>query len=181
MAMARTTEAGIERLTPVVRHFVDDGTVPNNPLPFIVYPRAIDLGGAHDPAAVIEAVFAGNGWGDMWRNGVYPFVHYHSQTHEVLGVARGSARVCFGGPRGEEFALSPGDVAVLPAGTGHQRVAASPDLLVVGAYPPAGTYDLCRATREDHTRARSTIPHVPLPGTDPVYGRDGPLIGLWRP
>jgi uncharacterized protein YjlB len=179
--MAQGAETRIARVDPVLRHFADDGLVPNNPLPFIVYPRAIDLGGARDPAAVIEAVFSANGWGDMWRNGIYPFVHYHSQIHEVLGVARGSARVCFGGSRGEEFAIAAGDVAVLPAGTGHQRVSASPDLLVVGAYPPAGTYDLCRATREDHARARTTIPQVPLPDTDPVYGRAGPLIGLWRP
>jgi uncharacterized protein YjlB len=116
----------------------------------------------------------------MWRNGIYPFTHYHSRIHEALGVARGRARVRFGGKTGEELEIEAGDVAVLPAGTGHQRLSASADLLVVGAYPPQGTYDLCRATPSEHARAVTTIPLVPLPVTDPLHGADGPLIALWR-
>ena len=29
-------------------------------------------------------------------------------------------------------------------------------------------------------RRIETIPSVPLPDTDPVYGADGPLKSLWR-
>src|SRR5262249_7352803 len=50
------------------------------------------------------------------RNGIYNYAHYHSRTHEVLGVARGHARVRFGGERGKELRLKVGDVVVLPAG-----------------------------------------------------------------
>ena len=56
---------------------------------------------------------------------------------------------------------------------------ASEDLLVIGAYPPAGTYDLCRGKPEEHERALKSIPKVPLPKGDPVYGADGPLMRLW--
>ena len=132
-------------------------------------------------AEMLERTFERNGWGHgMWRNGIYPFPHYHSMIHEVLGIARGRARVRFGGARGEELEVAAGDVAVLPAGTGHQRLSATSDLLVIGAYPPSGRYDLCRGTAAEHTRARAAIPHVPLPETDPLFGAAGPLTRLWR-
>jgi uncharacterized protein YjlB len=160
--------------------FRDDGAIPNNPaLPFVLYRRAVRLDGAGDAAAVLEQLFALNGWGDSWRNGIYPYVHYHSRIHEVLGIARGRARVQFGGPRGEEIDVKAGDVAILPAGTGHQCLMASEDFLVIGAYPPAGTYDECRGSADAHRRAIKSIPHTPLPQKDPVYGAKGPLMRLW--
>src|SRR5262245_19863761 len=101
--------------------FADDGSIPNNPrLPFVIFRRSIDLSGTPHPEDQIEKVFGANGWGDMWRNGIYPYAHYHSMIHEAMAIARGRARVRFGGERGEELDLHVGDVAVLPAGTGHQ-------------------------------------------------------------
>jgi uncharacterized protein YjlB len=169
-----------DRNEPVTLLLADDGLVPNNPrLPLVLYHGAIALSGHADPAARFEREFARNGWGDAWRNGIYDFVHFHSMIHEVLGIAAGHARVRFGGKLGRELDLVAGDVAVLPAGTGHQRISASPDLLVVGAYPPEGTFDLCRPTLAEHARARETIPFVPLPKYDPLFGEQGPLIRLW--
>ncbi len=166
---------------PLTFRFKDDDAVPNNPaLPALLYKAAVGLGG--DPASELERLFAHNGWGHgQWRDGIYPFTHYHSMIHEVLGLARGSAQVRLGGDRGEVVELEAGDVAALPAGTGHQRLSASSDLLVIGAYPPAGTYNLCRADNPaDRATALVTIPKVPLPASDPVKGRDGPLVHLWR-
>lgn len=161
--------------------FADDGTIPNNPaLPLLIYRRAIDLSGTPDPEPVIEGVFRAHGWGRSWRNGIYRYVHYHSRIHEALAIARGCARVRFGGAQGEAIELAPGDVAVLPAGTGHQCLAADPDLMVIGAYPPEGDYDLCRGSRREHDAALKAIPLVPLPPADPVFGPGGPLLRLWR-
>ena len=168
--------------TPLTFLFKDDGKVPNNPaLPALVYKNAIDFG-EQDPARTIEDMFAQNGWGHgQWRNGIYSFVHYHSMIHEALGIARGQARVQLGGPKGKTFDFAAGDVAVLPAGTGHQRLSGSADLLVIGAYPPEGTYNLCRGDiPADRDKALTTIPKVPMPQSDPVLGKDGGLPKLWR-
>ena len=86
-----------------------------------------------------------------------------------------------GGPGGESFDFAAGDVAVLPAGTGHQRLSGSSDLLVIGAYPPEGTYNLCRGDNPaDRDKALLTIPKVPVPTSDPMLGKDGGLATLWR-
>src|SRR6187401_1047222 len=114
-------------------YFSDDGDIPNHPRwPMIVYGQAFDAAGI-DLATAFEDVFARNGWGDGWRNGIFPFPHYHSNAHEVLGIARGHAEVRFGGAAGGVFDVAAGDAVLLPAGTGHQRLAASADLLVIGA------------------------------------------------
>ena len=171
----------VKRLEPLTFLFADDGSVPNNPkLPFVVFPGAISLSGSAHPEEMIETTFHDNGWGQSWRNGIFPYVHYHSMIHEGLGLARGRAKVRFGGNNGKELDLMPGDVAILPAGTGHHCLWASPDLLVIGAYPKSGRYDLCRGSKAEHDKAIATIPDVPLPDTDPVFGKDGPLLKLWR-
>jgi uncharacterized protein YjlB len=169
-------------MEPETFSFVDDGSIPNNPrLPFLIYRGAIDLKGSPDPEDLVERLFAANRWGEMWRNGIYPYVHYHSMIHEAMGLARGRAKVRFGGKGGREIDIFAGDVCVLPAGTGHQGLRASPDLMVIGAYPPTGKYDLCRGSKADHARAIAAIAEVPLPATDPVFGAAGPLTQLWRP
>ena len=119
---------------PLALLFADDGSVPNNPrLPLLLYRDAVDLTGTPNPEDVIEKVFARNGWGDMWRNGIYPYVHYHSMIHEALGIARGRAKVRFGGAQGRDLDVVAGDILVLPAGTGHQCLWAAPELVVIGA------------------------------------------------
>jgi hypothetical protein len=101
-------------------------------------------------------------------------------VHEVLGVARGHARVQFGGDHGKALDIAAGDVAILPAGTGHQLISASEDFCVVGAYPPGPPMQITRPTPENHAKALKTIPEVKLPKTDPVRGEDGPLVRLWK-
>ena len=166
--------------TPQLFRFRDDGATPNSRLPLVVYRSALQLDEAFDPAAVFEETFASHGWREAWRNGVYDFLHFHSATHEVLGFARGKVTIEFGGRRGRTLTLNAGDVAVLPAGIGHRRVAASDDLLVVGAYPPGGRYDEPRPEESDYAAALASIAKVKLPRQDPVYGAGGPLIELWR-
>jgi len=160
-------------------YFEDDGSIPNSALPLLVYRQAFTLGSS-DLAATIEERFARNDWTGSWRASVFPFHHYHSTTHEVLAVYRGTATLQFGGEKGRKFAVKPGDVVVIPAGVGHKRVESSPDFSVVGAYPGGRIWDLLRGLPDERPRADRNIAAVPLPDNDPIAGPDGSLKQIWE-
>jgi uncharacterized protein YjlB len=158
----------------------DDGRFPNHPhWPLLLYTKVLSLS-RNDPAGNVERIFHQNGWGGSWRNGIYSFHHYHSNTHEVLGMSSGSARVQFGGPEGIELGLHAGDVAVLPAGTVHRNLESSEDFGVVGAYPKGAAYDMCYGKAEERSRAMKKIASTSKPDTDPVFGKQGGLLEYWR-
>jgi uncharacterized protein YjlB len=152
--------------------------IPNHPrLPVLAY-RGVPA--AAEGAAACEQLFTANGWGGTWRDGVFDFHHFHSTSHEALGVVGGSAVLALGGPQGDEVEVAAGDVLVLPAGTGHKRVSASEDFQVVGAYPPGQEdYDLRRGDPAELEEALATIERVAAPTSDPVGGEDGALLDAW--
>lgn len=158
--------------------FRSNGIVPNNPLPLIVRRGAIPPS-SDDPAKAFETTFAKNGWTNSWRNGIFPYHHYHPNTHEVLGVFSGSASIRFGGEDGEVVAVTRGDVIVIPAGVAHALINASDDFAVVGAYPDGRDYETIRDDPNALASSQQRIADVPLPDMDPVDGADGPLVKLW--
>jgi len=169
-----------DQLQVVTYRFADDGVIPNHrSFSMLVYPQVLRVA-TTDPAAVAEQCFMATGWGSTWRNGIFDFQHYHSNAHEALAICRGSAQVRFGGEAGVTLTVQAGDVVVLPAGTGHKRLSPSGDLLVVGAYPPGPACDLCRGQPSERPQVLVNIECVPLPPTDPVYGKHGPLLEHWH-
>jgi len=170
--------SSVRRVRPLKMKFKDDGYIPNSKWPLIAYRKAVALRKG-DPAALMETIFQANGWGDCWRNGVYDYVHYHSGIHEALGVARGSAWLRLGGNKGESLKVFAGDVLVIPAGVGHECLEAAKDFLVVGAYPPTGTYDECRGSFQERDAARKSVAKVKVPAKDPLFGADGGLRLIW--
>ena len=163
---------------PEALHLSRNGWMPNNELlPVLLY-RGVFSSGLKDMASAMESAFEGNGWPPQWRNGVYDFHHYHSTAHEVLGFAGGWGRLVLGGEGGHELIVKTGDVAVLPAGTGHCKLEASSDFVVIGAYPTGETWDICQSAPDAATSER--MKRVVFPASDPVHGAGGPLARLWR-
>ncbi len=161
----------------LVRSFFvkDDGEVPNNPeLPVIVY-----LGVFKDNPGGMEEAFQRHGWSGSWIGGIYDYHHYHTNTHEVLGVRSGAATVLIGGDAGERLELQTGDIIVLPVGTAHKKLTSSPDFEVVGAYPEGISPNLRERRPEERAQAIAEIRNVPVPVTDPVFGKEGPLLHKW--
>ena len=158
---------------------MDDGSIPNNKYPLLVYQNVFDLRGSKG-GDWLEERFAANNWTNTWRWGVYPFHHYHSNTHEVLGVFSGSALLHLGGEAGEKTSVQAGDLIVIPAGVSHKCIRHSEDFTVVGAYPGGLEPDLNKGEKGDRPKADENIASVPLPATDPLLGTDGGLLLIWK-
>jgi uncharacterized protein YjlB len=163
----------------IAHRLAASGGIPNHPRwALLVYPGAVAIAG-EDPAAAFEALFDANRWPAAWRNGVYPFHHFHSNAHEALGVYSGEVTVQFGGDDGVVLTARPGDVIVLPAGTGHKRLASRGALGIVGAYPAGAHPDMCRPEGVSRSHHAEAVARVPLPECDPIYGAGGPLSTHW--
>lgn len=115
---------------------------------------------------------------------MYRRPHFHSTTHEALGVFQGSARVRFGAADADldaeklvdavDVDVKAGDAILIPAGVAHGCIEEKGGFKMVGAYPVgAKQWDLnyggeCVEVVEE------------LPAADPVVGKDeSGLCGLW--
>jgi uncharacterized protein YjlB len=162
----------------IIRHLLtDDGQFPNNGLlPLIVYKGALEIA----DGKTVEALFESNQWTNAWQDGILDYHHYHSVTHEVLGVISGNARVQFGGPTGITLEVTKGDVVVIPAGVAHKCIDSEDSFKVVGAYPDGIDPDMKYGKEGERPETDHNIRAVPMPLTDPVYGSDGPLQKNWK-
>lgn len=162
-------------------HFKPNGRVPNSRFPVLIHRGAIQAAGGEDLADAIEATFRRNDWLNNWRElGVYDYFHFHSTSHEALGMARGRITLQLGGEGGTIVKLTPGDVVVLPAGTSHTRLDNSSDSQMVGGYPEGRDWDLIRdelVTEAEAKAAVKLIGSLPIPARDPATGES---MTLWR-
>ncbi len=161
--------------------FKPNGRVPNSRFPVLLYRGVVKAEAGVDLADAIEETFRRHDWLNNWRElGVYDYDHFHSTTHEALGMARGQITLRLGGQGGTVVPLAAGDVLVLPAGTSHTRLEHSADSHMVGGYPEGRDWDLIRDEEVTEAEARSAVKFIgslPIPAHDPVTGEP---MALWR-
>jgi uncharacterized protein YjlB len=167
-----------EVIQPELMIFPDDGVIPNSRYPLLLFRNALRTNTTISGSEV-ENLFAVNNWSNSWQNGVYPFHHYHSTSHEVLGIFGGSASLRLGGEQGKTVEVRSGDVIVIPAGVGHKNLGASADFRVVGAYPDGRSWDLLTGKPGERPKADQNIAALPVPHTNPVYGTGLPVKQFW--
>ncbi|WP_435945433.1 cupin [Dryocola sp. BD586] len=154
------------------------GGVPNSALPLVLYHHV-----SHEEnlAEAFERLFASNGWPPRWRYPVFTYTHFHSNTHEVLGVFAGSAKIQFGGETGPVVDISRGNAVLIPAGVGHKQIDASEDFMCVGAYPDGFSPDKYLDQPGQLAQVQANIAKVPRPDRDPVTGPGEGINTLWQP
>ena len=161
----------------ITYYFENDGDIPNNILPVVIYKNALQ----HAVQKDLEVLFCQNGWGNNWHDIILTEDHFHSNTHEVLGLKSGQARLMLGGVNGKIVTVEKGDVIILPAGVGHYSVDNSIEYQFVGGYPNGAEWNLkFSLKKEDSSSILAEIASIPLPKKDPVFGDNGPVFEYWK-
>ncbi|MEI4493487.1 cupin domain-containing protein [Mameliella alba] len=150
-----------------------NGRVPNSRFPLLIHRGGIPGGGMD----AVRAQFQKTGWLNNWNYpGIYLYHHFHSTTHECLGVASGWMELELFGKGGTKVRVEAGDVVVMPAGVSHSMIGNSDDVMVIGGYPEGRDWDNIQeafVSEADFRAAAKLIMSLPIPATDPVTG--GPL------
>lgn len=164
---------------PELFYVKDDGIFPNSHLPIIYYPKVLKLPKLF-PAQHIKNLFRKNNWANNWKQGIYTYHHYHSTTHEVLGICKGETLLQLGGENGITLFVEAGDVLIIPAGVAHMNLGEENDVSVVGAYPDGRDFDMNYGKPGERPKTDHNVASIPLPLTDPVFGEDGELLHAWK-
>jgi uncharacterized protein YjlB len=161
-----------------VIYLKDDGTFPNSHLPVLFYKGALDVPFLF-PANYVKKLFEDNNWTNAWDDGVFEYHHYHSITHEALGVYEGETVLQLGGEKGKKLKVEKGDVLIIPAGVAHKNLNEDDDIQCIGAYPNGMDYDMNYGKQSERPQADENIKNIPLPTSDPVFGKNSGLLEEW--
>jgi uncharacterized protein YjlB len=115
-----------------------------------------------------------------WRYTMYSETHFHSASHEVLAIASGKAKCCFGGednPGRVEPVLERGDVVIVPAGAAHRVLEDYGGFQMIGSYPIGEQWDMCYGRKGEEEKVKS-ITGLGWFERDPKYGDKGPTLNF---
>jgi len=115
----------------------------------------------------------------QWRYTMYSTSHFHSTSHEVLGISSGRAKLCFGheeNPKRVEETVEKGDVIIMPAGVARRLLEdLEGGFEMVGCYPVGCSWDMCYG-RAGEEGVEERIRGLGWFGRDPCYGDSGPVL-----
>lgn len=156
------------------------GLIPNTSIqkkPLLIYHSAFHPSVS---ASAIESHLSSVGVvSPQWRYTMYSQSHFHSTAHEVLCVASGKARLCFGGeenPKRVEAELEKGDVIVVPAGVAHRLLKdIDRGFNMVGSYPIGKSWDMCYGRKGEEDKVKG-IESLGWFSSDPIFGDEGPSL-----
>lgn len=152
---------------------------PNSHLPVIHYRAAIDVP-FFRPAHAIEKLFDSNGWTNNQEGGIYAYHHYHSNTHEAVGVYKGQTVILLGGENGKQIVIHKGDVLVIPAGVAHKNMGNEKDVYCVFGYPEGREFDMNYGNPGERPGTDKQIAEVPVPDSDPIAGEGQGVAEIWK-
>jgi uncharacterized protein YjlB len=162
-------------IRPIPYFLKDDLLFPNSPYPALHYKRVLNL----TDVKSITNLFKEHNWTNNWEAGIFEYHHYHSNTHEVMAVADGSTELQLGGDDGKILFIEKGDVVVIPAGVAHKNLGEENQVVCVGGYPDGKDYDMNYGKPGERPKTDQNIARVPIPLTDPVYGKAKGLVQIW--
>jgi uncharacterized protein YjlB len=157
----------------------DNGIFPNSSLPVLHYSHVLDLPLLF-PSKSVESLFEKNGWSNIQKSGVFKYHHYHSNTHEVLGIIKGETTLLLGGDGGVRLDVKKGDVLLIPAGVAHKNLGDQNQVKCILAYPEGRNYDMKYGESGERPKTDQNIQKVPVPDNDPVFGAEGVMFNYWK-
>ncbi len=170
----KTSDTQIEQI-----QLKGDKRFPNSNLPVLFYKGVLDIPFLF-PSAYVKRLFKSNNWSNPWEGDIFIYHHYHSITHEVLGIFKGRTTLLIGGEKGTKITVQKGDVLVIPAGVAHRNIGKQGHLLCVGAYPNGIECDMNYGKTGERPQTDKNILAVTIPETDPVCGKTGGLTEIWK-
>lgn len=162
-----------------VLYFKDDGITPNNKLPVIIY-RDVSKNVKINTNISIRTFFESNNWTNNWADIIMTKNHYHSTTHEVIGINKGKVSLKLGGKHGSIVSIKSGDVILIPAGVGHYSLGNEEFYEAIGGYPNGEEWDMIFDEKDKYAVAIERIRQIPIPKKDPIFGSDGLLFEYWK-
>jgi uncharacterized protein YjlB len=163
---------------PFRYYCMDDGTFPNSRFPVLLYKGALNLP-LFFRSTYLKNEFCKNNWSNAWDCGIFTYNHYHSNTHEVVGVYQGRTTLLLGGENGHRVIIEKGDLLIIPAGVAHRNLGTENQVKCVGAYPGGRRYDIKYGKPAERPAADKNIAAVPVPASDPLAGVSGKLPKIW--